>query len=68
LVTLAGRELGKGVPPVHPKVHPETLLQENKDIRKTGRWVTEKHQNLFSLQRPAQYLLRSLKTSVTFEI
>jgi len=49
---------------VHPKA---SLLQEDKGIRKAGRWVTEEHQNLFGLQRPTWYSLRSLKTSVTLE-
>lgn len=47
-----------------------TLKPCSKKIKMSGRqedgW--QKHQNFFSLQRPAQYLLRSLKTSVTFEI
>lgn len=59
---LAGGDLGKGAPPVHPKAF---LSEEDKDITKTGRWVTEKHQNFFSLQRLTQYPLRALKRSLT---
>lgn len=49
-------------------MHPEVFLpQEGEDIVKTGRWVTKKHENFFSLRRLTQYPLISLKRSVTFE-